>query len=108
MNYSSNTNKSNSSNERIRGNKTLEEEVMHNTVVYPQLPNVQPVLQKQSAAPGQVALVDTCTHYVLWHGMALWPVWVSSPGCAPTLLLVHLLTGRTQGIEKFLTGSEPC
>lgn len=47
-------------------------------------------------------------HGVLWCGISLWPVWVTSPSCAPSQLFVHLLAGRARGMERSLAQVKRC
>lgn len=65
------------------------------------LTNCQPILKlsSRSAVSGHVYTI----HDNLWHGIVLWPVWITCPGCAPSRIPVELLSGRICDTKKSLT-----
>jgi len=46
----------------------------------------------------------TAEHGAIWHGIALWLLWVSCPGCVLSLVLVQplLLSSKTQNKASYV------
>ena len=77
-------------------------QMMHNTIARHLLTDVQLVPEQSSAPlppwPSPPSLYTG--HDVTWYGIALWPVWVSCPGCVASHLLVPPPAFLLAGHEK--------
>lgn len=58
--------------------------------------------------PCQTTLPSLYTgHDILWYEISLWLVWVNCPGCAPSQILLKLLTDNVWKTAKSLTEDQP-
>ena len=64
-------------------------QVVHNAIAHHSLTDAQLVPEPRSPLPASSPSLYS-GHDVIWYGIALWPVWVSCPGCVPSQLLVPL------------------
>jgi len=61
---------------------------MHNAVAHHPMNGLEPVAEQQSLSLANSPSLHA-EHDAIWHGISLWPVGVSCPGCVPSQLPVH-------------------
>jgi len=79
-------------------NKTQERQVMQmRTVVHHQPTDAQSVPEQRPRRQPSPQFISG--HDVIQHGLSLWSVGVSCPGCVPSHILVHSQSSRLRQIS---------
>ena len=76
---------------------------MHNAIAHHLPTDTQTVPKQRSLLPGQLPPSLYTEHDVTWYGIALWPAWVSCPGCAPPSFLCTLSLAKHGKLKRSLT-----